>query len=391
MEYKKQFPVFDKYKDLSYLDNAATTQKPNYVIEQLDEALKYYSGNPHRGAHKLSVEASRVYDEARKTVKEFVHADKHFEVIFNGGTTEGLNIVASSLDITKDVKGRGNIVISISSHHSNILPWQRKARENHLDLVYMYSDDEISKIDENTVIVSFPLIANADGTRHDYKSIVKRAREVGAIVVVDAAQAVGHMRIDAVEIDADFIVFSAHKMFALTGFGVTVARRELLEKMQPFYLGGDMIEYVEEQSATFAEIPSRFEAGTQNLYGAVSIKAAIEFINDIGLDQMIAHEKQLYRYAHDRLSELDFVDILTKDEGSILAFNVKDVHPHDVSSILDSFQVAIRTGHHCAQPYIKRLGFYSTCRLSLSIYNTKEDIDVLVEGLMRVKEIFHVR
>ncbi len=391
MDYKKLFPVFDKYRDLSYLDNAATTQKPNYVIEELEYAMKYYSGNPHRGAHKLSVEASRVYDEARVAVKGFINSDETYEVIFNSGTTEGLNIVAEGIKLNKELTSKGKIVISISSHHSNILPWQRKARENDLDLVYMYGDDEIDKIDENTVIVSFPLIANADGRKHDYKKIVSRAREVGAYVVIDAAQAAGHMPIDVQEMDPDFLVFSAHKMFALTGFGVTAAKVKVLEEMDPFYLGGDMIEYVEEQSATFATIPSRFEAGTQNLYGAVSLKAAIEFIDEIGLDTMIAHEKEIYRYAYHQISALDFVEILTEYEGSILAFNVKGVHPHDVSTILDDYNVAIRTGHHCAQPYIKKLGFYSTCRLSLSIYNTKEDIDRLVEALVKVKEIFHVR
>ncbi len=391
MEYKKFFPVFSKYSELAYLDNAATTQKPDYVIEKLEEALKYYSGNPHRGAHKLSVEASKMYDEARDAAKRFVNADDSYEVIFNGGSTEGLNIVANSINLKRETSGKGNIVISISSHHSNILPWQRKARENGLELVYMYSDDEVDKINENTLLVAFPLIANADGRKHDYKRIIKKAREVGAYVVLDAAQAASHMDIDVKEIDPDFLIFSAHKMFALTGFGVTVAKRKVLEQMDPFYLGGDMIEYVEEQSATFAEIPSRFEAGTQNLFGAVSLKAAIEFIEEVGLENMIEHEHRIYDYAHEKLSELDFIDILTEYRGSILAFNVKDVHPHDVSSILDEYDVAIRTGHHCAQPYIKKLGFYSTCRLSLSIYNTTEDIDKLVSALYKVKEIFNVR
>ncbi len=349
MEYKKLFPVFEQYKNLAYLDNAATTQKPISVIESLEDAMKFCSGNPHRGAHTLSVKASKVYEEARQAAKRFVKADKNYEVIFNNGTTEAINVIESSLTLNKKSSLRGNIVISISSHHSNILPWQRKAKENNLDLIYMYSDDEIDKIDENTVLVAFPLIANANGKRHDYKSIIAKARKVGAYVLVDAAQAAAHMDIDIKQIDPDFLIFSAHKMFALTGFGVTVAKRSVLETMEPFYLGGDMIEYVEEQSATFADIPSRFEAGTQNLFGAVSLKAAVEFIEGIGLNNIIEHEHEVYDYAYKRLSELDFVDILTDDRGSIIAFNVKDVHPHDVSSILDEYEVAIRTGHHCSR------------------------------------------
>ncbi len=387
MEYKKLFPVFKEYKNLVYLDNAATTQKPEDVIEKLNKAMINLCANPNRGAYDLSVSASKFYEKSRKKVKDFLNVKDDYEVIFTAGTTESINFISSSLN----VENKKNIVLSISSHHSNILPWQRLAKNNDLELRYMYLDDELEKIDSDTLIVAFPMIANSDGKKSNTDVIIKRAKKVGALTFVDGAQSVGHLNIDVSNLNADFFVFSGHKMFALTGIGVICAKNDVLDKLEPYYLGGDMIEYVEEQSANFAPSPTKFEAGSQNLFGALSLLFAIDFIEKIGIENIKYKEKELYIYAKKRLENLDFLEIYTKDEGAIIAFNVKDVHPHDVASILNEYNVCIRAGHHCSQPYIKKMGVYSTCRISFSIYNTKEDIDKLVVALYKVKEIFNVR
>ncbi len=388
MIYRDLFPVFSEYKELVYLDNAATTQKPMYLIKALEEFMIKYNASPHRGAYKLSVYASQLYEESRNKVKSFLKAS-NYEVVFTPGATESINMIAHAL--RKKINDKKNIVVTITSHHSNILPFMELCRDNDLELRYLYSDDEIDKIDENTLMVSFPMVSNSDGKIHDYKKIIKRAREKNALTLLDIAQGIAHMDINAEEIDSDFYVFSGHKMFALNGIGAIVAKKESLKIFDYFFLGGDMIEYVEEQSATYAEMPIRYEAGTQNTQGAYSLLKAIEFIEEIGLDTMLKHEKELFDYAYDKMSKLDFIELISKPDGasSIIAFDFKEVHPHDVASILDSNNICIRAGHHCCQPYFKFNNLNSSSRISFSIYNTFDDIDQFIASLYKVKEIFY--
>lgn len=394
---KNEFSVFRFNDGLSYLDNAATTQIPTSIIDEMSEFMKLGSGSPHRGSHKLSLRATEIYDKSRRSVARFINAKDIRSIVFTSGTTESLNTIASSL--TKEMAiGKTKILVFITSHHSNILPWQKLARDFDLLLEYIYLNDkfeieefEYDKINNDAFLVAFPLISNGIGMIHDTDKIVKRAKEHNVLTVADGAQALGHHQVDVENSSFDFFCFSSHKIYGPTGIGVLYGKVKLLEQMNPYKLGGDMIEYVTEESATFADLPEKFEAGTQNVEGAYGLLKAIEYIEDIGLESIIEYENELIDYAIKELSKIDDIKIIGGEfieRSSIVTFNLGEIHPHDVSYILDTYDVAIRAGHHCCQPLMSHLKLNSTCRLSVGLYSDKNDIDKAIEALKKVAEVF---
>ena len=397
-EIKEDFPILNERK-ISYLDSAATTHKPIQVIDKIDEFYNKYNANPHRGAYSLSMEATVIYEETRDKIASFINAKRREEIIFSKNATESLNLIAYSYG-TQNLKKDDEIVISIMEHHSNLVPWQKIAKVTGAKLKYMYiddnfeiSDEEIkSKITEKTKIVGITHISNVTGTVNDVEKIIKYAHEKGAITVVDASQSIPHMNIDVQKLDTDFLVFSGHKMLAPLGIGVLYGKKEILNNMSPFLMGGDMIEYVYEQETTFAPLPNKFEAGTQNVEGVIGLGAAIEYIENLGYENIRKIENEIMSYAIGELTKLDFIELyLTKNKENhcgVISFNIKGVHPHDVASILDTCGVCVRSGNHCAQPLMRYLGIDSTCRASFYIYNTKEDVDNLVNGLKKSYEMF---
>lgn len=397
-EIKKDFTILNN-KNISYLDSAATTHKPIQVIDKIKEFYNKYNANPHRGAYSLSMEATGIYEDTREKVARFINAKHKEEIIFSKNATESLNLIAYSYGL-ENLKKDDEIVISIMEHHSNIVPWQKIAKVTGAKLKYMYindnfeiDDEEVrTKITDKTKIVAITHISNVTGTINDIDKIIKYAHEKGAITVVDASQSIPHMKIDVQKMDTDFLVFSGHKMLAPLGIGVLYGKKKLLENMPPFLMGGDMIEYVYEQDATFAPLPNKFEAGTQNVEGVIGLGAAIDYIERIGYENISKIEKEVVSYAIKELSKLDFIELyLTKNNKNhcgVISFNIKGVHPHDVASILDTCGVCVRSGNHCAQPLMRYLGIDSTCRASFYIYNTKEDVDNLVKGLKKSYEMF---
>ncbi len=393
---RNQFASLDR--TLYYLDNAATTLKPQAVIARLAKYYAEQNGSPHRGAHRLSILSTQLYDKAKLTVADFVGASADAKVVFTRGTTEALNLVAAALPDDFLQKG-DNIVITVTSHHSNILPWQRLAKRAGAVLNYLYCDatgqiaeGELAKINSHTKVVSLPYVVNGIGAIHPVKKVVELANTVGALSIVDAAQAVGHINVNFSDIGCDFLAFSGHKIYGPQGIGALIAKNGALEKLNPFNLGGDMIEYVTEQTATFAEIPTRFEAGTQNVAGAVGLAAAIDWLAALGYDNVYQHNKaitdQLYEMLAARKDIVVYGPPAGQPRGSLVTFNVKDVHPHDVATILDSCNVAIRAGHHCCQPLMAYLNTQATCRASVGVYNTVEDIMALNVALDKVQEVF---
>lgn len=400
-EYRKDFPLLQQKMNghpLVYLDNGATTQKPAAVIDAINTYYSRYNANPHRGAYDLSVKATDLYEHARKRVKTFINARHGYEIVFTKNASESLNLLAYSYGMNF-VEAGDEIVISIAEHHSNLIPWQQVAKARGAVLKYMYLDEtgridteEIeNKITAKTKIVAVTHVSNVLGMVNPVADIVKKAHSVGAVVVVDGAQSVPHMKIDVQALDADFLVFSGHKMLSPMGIGVLYGKEELLDKMPPFLFGGDMIEYVEEQDATFAPLPAKFEAGTQNVGGAVGLAAAIDYINQVGFEEIERREKELMEYAVAKLRELPYIELYgcteLKDKTGVITFNIKDIHPHDVASILDADGVAIRSGHHCAQPLMKYLKVNATCRASVYFYNTRAEIDQLVASLGKVRGV----
>ena len=395
---KKDFPILEN-KNIAYLDSGATTQKPKQVIEAIKKFYETSNANPHRGAYGLSIEATEIYESTRTKIAKFINAKHREEIIFSKNATESLNLIAYSYGMN-NLKKDDEVVISIMEHHSNLVPWQKVTKVTNIKLKYMYinenyelSDEEIeNKITDRTKIVGITHISNVLGTINNVKKIIEYAHKKGAIVIVDASQSIPHMKIDVQDLDADFLVFSGHKMLAPLGVGVLYGKKELLEKMTPFIMGGDMIEYVYEQDTTFAELPNKFEAGTQNVEGVVGLGAAIDYIESIGYDKIQEIEKEVVSYAKQELSKLDYLTLyMTSNEdkhSSVISFNINGVHPHDVASILDSVGVCVRSGNHCAQPLMRFLGIDSTCRASFYLYNTKEDVDSLVNGLNKAYEMF---
>lgn len=394
MDYKKDFPIF-KNRDIVYLDSAATTQKPKYVIDKVNEFYETLNANPHRGAYSLSMDATEAYESTREKISKFIGARYKEEIIFTKNASEALNLIAYSYGL-ENLLPDDEVVLSIMEHHSNLVPWQYVTRKTGSKLNYMYinknyelDDCEIkNKITNKTKIVAITHISNVLGTVNKVKEIIKYAHKMGAIVVVDGSQSIPHMKIDVQDLNADFFVFSGHKMFAPLGIGVMYGKREILNKMQPFLMGGDMIEYVYEQKTTFAPLPNKFEAGTQNVEGVVGLGAAIDYIESIGYDKINKIEQELYNKAICELKKLDFIELYIpsnkENHSSVISFNVKGIHPHDVASILDSHGVCVRSGNHCAQPLLRYMGVDSTCRMSFSIYNTEDDILRLVISLKKL-------
>lgn len=397
---REDFPILSikvNDRDIVYLDNSATSQKPKAVINAIKEYNEKINGNPHRGAHYLSVAATEAYENAREKVRKFIGADKSSEIIFTRNTTESINLIAYAYGMTY-VKPGDEIVIAISEHHSNILPWQMVAKAKNAILKYMYLNEHgildeneyKSKITDKTKIVAIAQMSNVLGTIFPVKEITKYAHSKGALVIIDGAQSAPHMKVDVRDLDADFFVFSGHKMLGPMGIGVLYGKEEILLKTPPFLTGGDMIEYVTEQDATFAELPYKFEAGTQNVEGAVGLAAAIDYLESLGLDNIEEYERQLTSYALDKLKEIPYVNLYgPKDvnlRGGIISFNIADVHPHDVASIIDNYGVSVRSGHHCAQPLMKFLRIQASCRASFYFYNTFEEVDKLIDSIKHVRK-----
>ena len=405
VEFRKDFPILAQTMNgqpLVYLDNGATTQKPEHVVRAL---CGYYGGcnaNPHRGAYELSVKATEIYEQARVRVQRFINAARPEEIIFTKNATEALNLVAYSYGLNFIQPG-DEIVISVAEHHSNLVPWQQVARQRGAKLKYIYleedgnlSEEDIeTKITEKTKIVAVTHVSNVLGLVNDVRRVADKAHGVGAVCVVDGAQSAAHMQVDVQRLGADFFAFSGHKLLSPMGIGVLYGRKKLLEKMPPFLMGGDMIEYVEEQDTTFAELPAKFEAGTQNVGGAAGLTAAIDYLERFTFARIEQIEKDLLNYALHRLRELPFIELYGCDtrrnnKTGIITFNVRDVHPHDVATILDARGVAIRAGHHCAQPLMRYLGQNATCRASFYLYNTREDIDRWIEALQQVRKVMRL-
>lgn len=400
-KYRSDFPLLQNNmngKELVYLDNGATTQKPLAVIEAINKYYRMFNANPHRGAYDLSVKATEVYEEARKRVKTFINAEFGYEIVFTKNATEALNLLAYSYGLNF-VNAGDEIVITIAEHHSNLVTWQNVAKAKGAVLKYIYVDDDgkitdeeiDSKITAKTKIVAVTQVSNVLGIINPVEKIIQKAHSVGAIAIIDGSQSVPHLKVDVQALDADFLVFSGHKMLAPMGIGVLYGKEELLDKMPPFLCGGDMIEYVSEQDTTYAPLPAKFEAGTQNVEGAAGLMAAIEYLENIGFDEIERIERDLVEYAVPKLRELPYIDLYGCNDlalkTGVITFNVQDVHPHDVSTILDADGVAIRAGHHCAQPLMKYLDVNATCRASFYFYNTREDVDRFIDSLRKVRGV----
>ena len=399
MDYKKKFPIFIEH-DVHYLDTAATSQKPQEVIDSIVEYYENYNGNPGRGSHALSIESSGIVNSSRITVMVFINAKEKEEVIFTKNTTEAINLLAYSYGLEFINEG-DEIILGISNHHANIVPWQFVASKKKAKLKYVHLDkngqfdldDFQYKLTEKTKIVAVSAVVNVTGVIQPIKEIIELAHLKGALVLIDAAQSVLHFGHNVQELDADFLVFSGHKIFAPMGVGVLYGKRKLLEGIPPFLYGGDMIEFVTEQESTYAPIPNKFEGGTPNVEAIYGLQKAIEFINKIGYDTINKIERELDLQALFEIGKLGFVELYhadNVDRVGVIAFNVKGVHSHDVAFILDSYGVAVRSGHHCAQPLMNYLNVPSCCRASFSIYNTHEDIYKLIEALKKVKEVFGI-
>ena len=401
-EIRKLFPILDQEvngQPLVYLDSAATSQKPAAVIEKIEEYYRGYNSNVHRGVHTLGTKATDAYEGAREKVRKFINAASTEEIIFTKGTTASLNMVARSYGGASLSEG-DEIVISYMEHHSNIIPWQQISRQTGAVLKYLplQEDGTISleaaeeTITDRTKIVSIMQVSNVLGVINPIKEIAEIAHSRGAVMVVDGAQSTPHMKVDVRDLGCDFFAFSGHKMAGPTGIGVLYGRRELLENMEPVEFGGEMIDFVGLQESTWKELPWKFEGGTPIIAGAIGLGAAIDFLQEIGMDQIEAHEHKLAAYAMEKMSQIEGLKIYgpadPQKRAGVITFNLDDVHPHDVATVLDADGIAVRAGHHCAQPLMKWLDVSATARASFYLYNTEEDIDKLVEGLVKTKEYF---
>ena len=396
---RSDFPYLnekDMGRKIIYLDNSATSQKPISVIKAVEEYYKFQNANPHRGAHYLTVKSTDAYEGTREKVAKFINAKQSAEVIFTRNTTESLNLIAYSYALENLRKG-DEILITILEHHSNFVTWQFVAEKTGAILKIAYlnedfcldMDDFKKKLSDKTKIVAFTGASNVTSYMSDVEEIVKLAHEKGAIAIVDAAQLAPHKAVDVEKMDCDFLAISGHKMLSPMGIGILYGKRQILDSMKPFMYGGEMIEYVYESHSTFAELPSKFEAGTVNVGGTVGLGAAIDYINNIGIDNIYKRESELVSYLVTEMNKIPYVDIYypqkAKNRGAAVAFNVKEVHPHDTASILDSYNIAVRSGHHCTMPLHAYLNINASCRASLMFYNTKEEIDEFLSHLEDVR------
>jgi cysteine desulfurase/selenocysteine lyase len=399
---RAEFPALDQKvngKPLVYLDSAATSQKPKHVLRALDAYYEHDNANVHRGIHELSRRATEGFEEARGKVARWIGAADAAEVIWTSGTTGGINLVATAWGLDNLTKG-DEILLSVLEHHSNIVPWQLLARRTGAKLRYIEIDEQgrlvLDELDalitDRTKVVAISHVSNALGTVNPVKRIAAAARARGALVVVDGAQGAVHTKVDVQDLGVDFYALSGHKMCGPTGSGALWGRRELLEAMSPYQGGGEMIHFVGRDESTWAEVPHKFEAGTPNIAGAIGLGAAVDFLAEVGMDAIQAHERRLMKYALEAVGSLEGVRVYgpeSLDEHSaVVSFTLGDAHPHDISTILDAEGIAIRAGHHCAQLVMRRYGIAATARASFYLYNTEEDVDRLVEGLGLVSGIF---
>lgn len=404
--YKKDFPLLANNPQLTFLDSAATAQRPGVVLDAQRRFYETMNANPLRGLYKLSVEATQAIDDARAHIARFIGAldedgtPQKDSIVFTRNASESLNLLSRTVPELVDLKAGDKVVISIMEHHSNLIPWQQVCKRTGAELVYLRINDdyripqsELAKIDEHTKIVSVTQVSNVLGVENDIPALAAAAHAQGAYLIVDGAQSVPHLKVDVRELGCDFLAFSAHKLGGPLGIGVLWGRPELLDAMPPFLTGGEMIDSVTETDAVWSQPPQKFEAGTQDAAGSYAFDADLTYLESIGMEKVERRERELARYLTERLADLDFVTLVGPADGSrhvgAVAFNVNGVHPHDVASILDTDDVCIRAGHHCAQPLLTALGLSSTCRASVAFYNDKKDIDRLVEGLEKVWGIFN--
>ena len=396
-EIKKDFPILKQKingRHLVYLDSAATSQKPKQVINAEKEFYETINANVARSLYYLSEKATEAYEISRKKVAGFINSDKN-EIIFVRNTTEAINLVANCVDFKKD----DELIITIMEHHSNFVPWQIVCEKTgaKLKIVDISPDGMLDLkqfenfLSNKTKLIAITHVSNVLGTINPVKEITRRAKKFGALVLIDGAQGAPHMKVDVKDISCDFYAFSGHKMLAPTGIGVLYGRKELLNKMHPFLYGGHMIKKVTKENSTFSDAPERFEAGTANFAGAVALSTAIDYLQNIGMENVQAHETELIGYAMEKLLKIKNLEIYgpknTEQRGGVISFNIKGAHPHDVAQILDSEGIAIRSGHACTMPLMQRLGVESVCRASFYVYNDKNDVDALVAGLEKVKEV----
>lgn len=395
-DYRNDFPLLMQNK-IIYIDNAATSQRPQCVIDAEGDFYKNYNANPLRGLYSLSVEATEVYENAREAVRKFIGAEKSNEIIFTRNTTESLNLVAYSYGLSNVKKG-DEIVVSIMEHHSDLLPWQMVAKTCGAELKFIECSKDgsidLEKVKElitsRTKIVAMTQVSNVLGREYPVKEIAKLAHEKGAVMVVDGAQSTPHMRVDVTDLDADFFAFSGHKLLAPMGIGVLYGKEELLEKMPPFLSGGEMIDSVTRTSAVYAELPHKFEAGTVNAAGAAGLKAAIDYIEKVGFDYISEREIALTSRAIEKMKKIPHVNIIGSENADehtgIVTFTIDNVHPHDISEILAADGIAVRAGHHCAQPLLTHLGLNSTARASFAFYNTEDEVDKFTDSVATIRE-----
>ena len=394
---KSDFPIFDNHPDLVYLDSGATSQRPKQVIKTITDFYEKENANIHRGVYTLSEQATTRYKEARKKVADFLNANEK-EIIFTRNTTESMNILSQRIKPLLE-EGKDEILLTEMEHHSNLVTWQQFAKKHNFKLKFIPLTDNYeldyekakTLINEKTALLSVTHISNVLGTINDIEQLVNLAKENKALTIIDAAQSAQHMKIDVKKLGCDFLAFSSHKMLGPTGIGILYGKQAHLEKLEPFLFGGGMINSVTYEDATFADLPEKFEAGTQNIAESLALGTAIDYLEEIGFDKIQKHERNLVTYALEKLKEIENITIYNPgaDKSSaIISFNLKDIHPHDVAEILNDNNIAIRAGHHCCMPLMKKLSIPGTCRISFSIFNTKEDIDKLIEGLKKCQEVF---
>lgn len=396
-DYKKDFPLLREHRDIIYFDNAATSQKPDCVIKAEEDFYTQHNANPLRGSYPLSVEATDIYENSRIKVQKFINVASNREIIFTRNSTESLNLIAYSYGLT-NVNAGDKVLVSAMEHHSNMLPWQMVTKAKGAELEYIECADDGSvdlerikeQITENTKIVAITQVSNVLGRVNPIKEIAKLAHEKGAVIVVDGTRSIPHMRVDVQDLDADFFVFSGHKIFGPMGIGVLYGREKLLDAMPPFLTGGEMIDSVRRDGATYAELPHKFEAGTVNARGAAGLAAALDYVDSIGYEEMQKREEEVIRYVMEGMKKIPHVHILgsqdPKEHLGIVSFAVDGVHPHDVNEILIADGICIRAGHHCAQPLLNSLGYNSTARRSFMFYNTIREGEKFLKSLATVRE-----
>ena len=397
---KEEFPILSKEvnnKPLIYLDNASTTQKPASVIDEIQEYYECTNSNIHRGVHHLSQKATEEYEEARTKIQKFIGAESSKEIVFVRGATEAVNLVANSY-VNPLLSEGDNIIISHMEHHANIVPWQLIAKQKNIDIKVIPINEKgelvitelDNLIDKQTKFISLNHVSNSPGTVNPVEELIQKAHQNNIRIMIDGAQAVQHMKVNVTDLDVDFYCFSGHKMYGPTGIGILYGKKEILDKMEPYQGGGDMIKSVTFEKTIYNDVPHIFEAGTPNIVGAIGLGKAIDFIEKTTLEKIEEHEMDLLNYATQKISKIEGVRIIgtSENKASVISFIMDGIHPHDIGTIMDNLGIAIRAGHHCTQPVMDFYDIPATARASFAIYNTKEDVDKLIEGIEKTKEVF---